>query len=309
MDPVATTAARVSTGRPRVMVLGSGDRPQVAAEAERLRATIEAHAEIVVWDLSYAADVSGIEADLAIVLGGDGSILRAAHQMGQRQVPVVGVNLGKLGFLADLSPAEFAAVLPEVCAGKFRVIEHLMLQCRLERDGGGVHSRRRTVASQLGLNEVAILGGPPFAMLDVHLYVDSELVTTYSCDGLIVSTPVGSTAHSLSAGGPILRKDLQAFVISPISPHTLTNRPVVDSAERVYELLVPRPNTGTSVVVDGRVLDSLEPGDRVRIERATPRFQLVEVPGRGYYRTLREKLGWGGSLLQGGDQAGATKAK
>jgi NAD+ kinase len=113
---------------------------------------------------------------------------------------------------------------------------------------------------------------------------------------LIVATPVGSTARSLSSGGPILRKDLQAFVISPISPHTLTNRPVVDSADRVYELTVARPNKGTAVVVDGRVLCRLESQDRVRIVRAVPRFKLVEVAGHSYYRTLREKLGWGGRV-------------
>ena len=102
-----------------------------------------------------------------------------------------------------------------------------------------------------------MLAGPPFAILDIDLYVDSELATTYSCDGLIISTPVGSTAHSLSAGGPILRKDLQAFVISPISPHTLTKRPVVDSAERVYEMEVREPHAGTTVVADGRTLATL----------------------------------------------------
>jgi NAD+ kinase len=140
------------------------------------------------------------------------------------------------------------------------------------------------------------LGGPPFDILDVDLYVDSELVTTYSCDGLIVSTPVGSTAHSLSAGGPILRQDLQAFVISPISPHTLTNRPVVDTADRVYELVVGSPHQGTSVVTDGRMLGTLQPGDRVRVERSEAQFQLLSMPGHSYYRTLREKLGWGGRL-------------
>jgi NAD+ kinase len=122
------------------------------------------------------------------------------------------------------------------------------------------------------------------------------LVTTYSCDGLIVSTPVGSTAHSLSAGGPILRKSLQAFVISPINPHALTNRPVVDSADRLIEIVVPRPHAGTSLVVDGRVLATLTARDRVRIVRSAAVFQLVEVPGQSYYRTLREKLGWGGQL-------------
>jgi NAD+ kinase len=143
---------------------------------------------------------------------------------------------------------------------------------------------------------LAVLNGAPFAILDVDLYIDSELVTTYSCDGLIVSTPVGSTAHSLSAGGPILRKDLQAFVISPVSPHTLTNRPVVDAADRTYELVVARPNAGTSVVLDGRVLCTLQPNDRVRVRRADAAFKLVSAPGHTYYRTLREKLGWSGRL-------------
>ena len=111
-------------------------------------------------------------------------------------------------------------------------------------------------------------------------------MTTYSCDGLIISTPVGSTAHCLSAGGPILRKNLQAFVVLPLSPHTLTMRPVVDSADCVYEMVVERPNAGTSVVVDGRVLCPLQPGDRVRVERAAPQFKLVTNPGHTYYRTL-----------------------
>ena len=133
-------------------------------------------------------------------------------------------------------------------------------------------------------------------MVDVQLYVDGELVTTYSCDGLIVSTPIGSTAHNLSAGGPILRNNLQAFVILPICPHTLTNRPVVDSADRTIELVVPQPNAGTSLVVDGRCWARCEPDDRVRIVRSAAMFQIVEVRGQSYYRTLHEKLGWGGQL-------------
>jgi len=286
----ADDADYAANRRPRVMLLGTGERPNVGQEATRLRPLIEQHADIVLCDLLGEADLAGVEADLAIVLGGDGAILRAAHQMGRRQVPAIGVNLGKLGFLADLSPEELLAVLPDVCRGKFRVVDHLMFECRVA-DGGG-----RVVCEDLGLNEVGIFAGPPFAILDVDLYVDAELATTYSCDGLILSTPVGSTAHSLSAGGPILRKNLQAFVISPISPHTLTNRPVVDTADRVYELVVPRPHAGTSLVVDGRMMCTLEPDHRVRIRRARSQFKLVEVPGHGYYRTLREKLGWGGRL-------------
>ena len=275
--------------RPRVVVLALGERPQIASEAMRLKPLVEQAADVVLFDLEFKSDLSQVEADFAIVMGGDGSILRAAHQMGYHQLPILGVNLGKLGFLADLSPNELLGVLPHVCQGFYRVSEHLMFECRVLRGG-------KTLHQMLGLNEVCILGGRPFAILDVSLYVDAELVTTYSCDGLIVSTPIGSTAHSLSSGGPILRKDLQAFVFLPISPHTLTNRPVVDSAERVFELSVAQPHSGTAVVVDGFELCGLEADDRVRVERAAPKFKLIEVPGRSYYRTLREKLGWGGRL-------------
>jgi NAD+ kinase len=277
------------SARRTLLLVGALQRKNLAAEAERLRGEIGGRAEVVVRDLDAGESLEQVAFDVAVVLGGDGSILRAAHLMGRRQRPVIGVNLGKLGFLADLAPEEFCAQLPAICAGKLPVVEHLMYECRLVRGGKAAHE-------WLGLNEVAVLAGPPFALLDVDLYVDAELVTTYSCDGLIVSTPVGSTAHSLSSGGPILRQDLQAFVISPISPHTLTNRPVVDSADRVYELVVRKPHEGTSVVADGRLLCRVEPNDRVRIERSAARFQLVSMPGHSYYHTLREKLGWGGRI-------------
>jgi NAD+ kinase len=273
----------------RVVLLSAGLRPHVLAEAERLRPLIEAQAQVVGVDFSGEQDVSHIAADAAIVLGGDGSILRAAHQMGDRQLPVVAVNLGRLGFLADVAPAELPGVLRDLQAGKLAIVEHLMFRCDLLRGG-------ETVLCQRGLNEVNVQAGPPHSLLDVDLYVDSELVTTYSCDGLIICTPVGSTAHSLSAGGPILRKELEALMIMPISPHTLTNRPVVDSADRVYEMVLAQPRSQTALVVDGRMLCSLQPGDRVRVQRAAVRFKMVAAPGHSYYRTLREKLGWSGQL-------------
>jgi NAD+ kinase len=273
----------------RVILLGFGKLPDVAREAERLRPLIERHAEIALADFTGEADLTAVEADAVIVLGGDGSILRAAHQMGGRQLPVVGVNLGRLGFLADLSPHELIDLLEDCSPEELVVTEHLMFDCRVTRGA-------RVLGERIGLNEVAVQAGPPFGMMDVDLYVDSELVTTYSCDGLIVSTPVGSTAHSLSAGGPILRKELQAFVISPISPHTLTNRPVVDSADRVYEMVLADAREETPVVLDGRALCTVAPGDRVRVRRAEVQFKLVTGPGHSYYRTLREKLGWGGRL-------------
>jgi NAD+ kinase len=278
----------------RILLLGFHGRAGVEEEADRLAKLIEPRDRVVARDFTGTQDLSSAQADVAVVIGGDGSILHAARQMGSRQVPVIAVNLGKLGFLADIRPDELLDVLDLFRQGQLQVIEHLMLQCELVREG--------TVADrQLGLNEVSIQNGAPFAILDVHLYVDSELVTTYSCDGLIISTPVGSTAHSLSAGGPILRKDLQAFVVSPISPHTLTYRPVVDSADRVFELEVARPLAETSVVVDGRVLCRLAPRDRVRVRRAEVTFKLVAAPGHSYYRTLREKLGWSGRFHRNND--------
>jgi NAD+ kinase len=290
MNPVRVRPYLPPAGRPlRAVLLGSGQRSDVLAEAQRLRPLIEQRAQIVGSDFSGLEDMSKADADVAIVLGGDGSILRAAHQMGNRQLPVAAVNLGKLGFLADISPAELPDVLINLLAGRLMVTEHLMFECQVVRSG-------ESGPRQLGLNEAVIRTGPPFLLVDIDLYVDSELVTTYSGDGLIIGTPVGSTAYALSAGGPILRKDLEAFVITPISPHTLTNRPVVDSAERVYEMAVLRPHPETWVVVDGRVLCRIGPGDRVRVTRAAPRFQLLSAPGHSYYRTLREKLGWSGQL-------------
>jgi NAD+ kinase len=273
----------------RAIILGATGRPEVLAEAQRIRGEIEHFVEIVKTDFTGNEDMSAVDADLAIVLGGDGSILRAARQMGHHQLPITAVNMGKLGFLANILASELPIALKDYQAGVLNVAEHLMFECSLIRDG-------EVSIKQLGLNEVAVLTGTPFSLININLYVDSELVTTYSCDGLMISTPVGSTAHCLSAGGPILRQTMQAFVILPISPHTLTNRPVVDTADHVYELEAMHPNPGTSAVADGRVLCQLQPGDRIRVEQSTAKFKLITGQGHGYYRTLREKLGWGGQI-------------
>ncbi|TWU36078.1 NAD(+)/NADH kinase [Novipirellula artificiosorum] len=275
--------------RPSVVILGAPNRDRVQSELARLRPTLAESAHIVAEDLAFQYEFEDVEIDLVIVLGGDGSILQAARQMGQHQSPVLGVNCGRLGFLAALSPDDFLQAWPDVLRGSFDVIDHLMIQITVMRG-------EQKIAEQLALNEVAILRGAPYLILDIDLYADGHLATRYRCDGLILATPVGSTAHNLSAGGPILRRNLQAIVISPISPHTLTYRPVVDSADTVFELSVTEPYESTSVVVDGRILSQLLPGDRVRVERAGATFQMLSVPGQDDYRTLRDKLGWGGTV-------------
>lgn len=285
----AYTGINDQSEKPRVVILGVPERETVRAALERLRPAIAERAEIIAEDFDFSYDFSKLKPDLVIVLGGDGSILQTARQMGPQQSPVLGINCGRLGFLAALSPDDFLNAWPEVSRGDFKVVDHLMLQTSLIRGG-------HVVSQQLALNEAAVLGGPPYRILDIDLFADGALATQYRCDGLIIATPIGSTAHNLSAGGPILRRQLQAIVISPISPHTLTYRPLVDSADTVLELSVAEPNESTSIVVDGRILSRLLPGDRVRIARAEQTFQMLAVSGHDDYRALRDKLGWGGSV-------------
>jgi NAD+ kinase len=290
-----------------IAIVGSSAMDTIAAEAERLAARLAGRGHRV-WTAQVprrdaaagpaAPDDTAVlpGADLVIVLGGDGTILHTARWMAYHQVPVLGVNLGTLGFLADHPREEIDAAIADIEAGRFRVVDHMLFECQVLRAG-------TTVCRELGMNDISVLAGPPFSMIEIRLHVDGEFATTYRGDGLIVSTPVGSTAYNLSAGGPIVRKDLDAFIFTPLNPHALTNRPVVDSAERTYDLFVPRPNAGSACVVDGRMMTALEAGDCVAVRRAAPRFSLVETSHHGYYRTLRDKLHWGGGFQPTGPQA------
>ncbi len=269
----------------RIFVLGNGQRAGVPEALAQMLPFLREHCTIVVQDLTFTSKLEGESADLTLVLGGDGSILRAARQMGYRQTPVLGINLGRLGFLADLSPDELLCCFPQVLRGEYKVTHHLMFECEVEALGV-----RQTF---LGLNEIAVLTGPPFHMIDLDLIIDGEPVSRYTGDGLILSTPIGSTAHSLSAGGPILSQDLAAFVITPICPHTLTNRPLVDSAERVYTLEIHRAGENAVLVIDGQEQLPLTDQHRVTLRRAPVQFQRVFIPSRTYYQNLREKLHWG----------------
>jgi NAD+ kinase len=269
----------------RIFVLGNASRPGVPEEAERLLPFLAQHCEVTIFDLRGEMELPPASADIALVLGGDGAILRAARQMGYRQTPVLGVNLGKHGFLADLSPDELRAVWPRVLQRDFRVTQHLMYECVVETP----ESR----ATHLGLNDVTFHAGPPFHMIELDLHVDGDVVATVSGDGLIIATPVGSTAHNLSAGGAIVGQELAAFAITPISPHSLTLRPVVDSADKVYTIVPRRLSPGSALVLDGQDALPLTLAHRVTVRRAPVTFGLVKVPGHTYYQTLRHKLRWG----------------
>jgi NAD+ kinase len=269
----------------RIMVLGNAGRAGVREQADLLLPFLQQHCQIALVDLEQKHDLSCIDVDLTLVLGGDGAILRAARQMGYCQRPVLGVNLGRLGFLADLSPDELCSCFPAVVRGEYRVTRHIMFECLVEAPTGPL--------TYLGLNEIAVQTGPPFHMIDLELSIDGEAVWRYSGDGLIVSSPIGSTAHSLSAGGPILGQGLDAFVITPICPHALSSRPVVESADKVYSIQIKRATPGIALVIDGQEQVPLSVEHRVTVRKAPVTFGLVKVPGRSYYQTLRDKLRWG----------------
>jgi len=269
----------------RFFVLGNGTKPGVRMEAERLRPLLRPFGDVVAFDLDQRIDLDTLEADLAFVLGGDGAILRAARQMGYRQVPVLGINLGKLGFLADLSLEEVEQCLPFLARGEFRVTSHLMFECVYQAAG----AEPRIL---LGLNDVVIETGPPFHMVEYEVEAGGEALLRSAGDGLILSTPVGSTAHNLAAGGPVVGQELCAFAITPLCPHTLTTRPLVESADKVYTIrLVQGQNAW--LVIDGQEQLPLTPADRVTVRRAPVAFRLVKVSGHSYYQTLRDKLRWG----------------
>ena len=240
-------------------------------------------------DLGAETDLSGLAANVAFVLGGDGTVLHTARRMGDRPIPVLGVNLGHLGFMADLTPEDLIERLGDIAERRF-AIEHLMTL------DATVTSRGAPPRGYRALNDVVLRAAPAFHLLKIDLEIDGECVITYRGDGVIVATPVGSTAHSLSAGGPILPPDAHMVVITPICPHTLTQRPLVEGTNRVIELTSNNPDGSTYLVIDGQVQVPLDAGDRITIRRGTSAFPMIRLPGKTFYRTLRDKLGWGASL-------------
>lgn len=278
-----------SSGAPlRVALLGNGTKPEVAVECRQLAAAISARPRIALAgiDLSSDTDLSGIDADIALVLGGDGTVLHTARRMGDKPTPVLGINLGRLGFLAEFDPGEMITRLADLENRRFTIENLMTLDCTLQPARGPARTFR-------GLNDVVLRAAPPFRLIEITLSIDGESVITYRGDGLIVATPVGSTAHSLSAGGPILPPDAHMFVITPICAHTLTQRPLVDSMHKTYELLPHGPANATYLVIDGQVQVPLSAADRVAVRRGTTPFPMVRLQGHRFYRTLRNKLGWG----------------
>jgi NAD+ kinase len=233
------------------------------------------------------SQVTAGEFDFAVVFGGDGTVLQAARKLAPSGVPILGINTGKLGFLTETTSAEAVEVLSQMLEGRTTIAERMMLQCELRRGG---HSVTRSLA----MNDVVVSRTALSRLIAVDLLVSGELVTTYRADGLIVSTPVGSTAHSLSAGGPIVFPELEAFVVCPICPHTLSNRPLVLPATVEMQLEAREFAEAPALTIDGQVCVALQEGDRVAVSRARDSVKLVRTGRRSFFDTLQGKLDWRG---------------
>ncbi len=273
------------------------ERPQMVRQAKQAVHALVQHAAAVLVSeeaaailgfpkLGCAEDDLGRRADLLVVLGGDGTILRGARLAATRGTPVVGVNMGGFGFLAELSTDELLDAVPDLVSGRFELDERMMLAAEVQH----THEPQTLLA----LNDMVVTKTGVARVLWLHISVNDEDLASYPADGVIVATPTGSTAYSLSAGGPILHPRVAAMVITPISPHTFNARSLVVGENDVIMIEVAPPAAGAMLTADGRVSISLEEAPGVRVQRATQTTRFARLRPPSFYRILRTKLAWGG---------------
>jgi len=273
----------------RVYLMANPNKP----EAEHALRTVESFtaADVEIAGTCVGLDVSEAvraEADRIIVFGGDGTLIGVARALGTHPIPLIGVNIGKLGFLAEFSVDELKASLHRAVCDDTLVTPRIALQVTVKHDGR-VHDK------SLAINDCVIHAGPPYRIVRLGVSINGEHLTTVAGDGLIVCTPSGSTAHNLSAGGPILQPRVPAIVLSPLNPHSLTHKPLVVESDSVIEIHASDVNEGSTAIIDGQVTCKLEPGDRVTVRRFDSDYLLVHNPLYARWHKLVTKLHWGRS--------------
>lgn len=270
-----------------VFIAGNAEKTGVRAAARDLVRLIGLHRNLryVGLDLSRRKAFTGLRAEVVLALGGDGTVLNICRRMGGRQKPVLGIRFGYKGFLAEVLPEEMEAAVERLALGKYSISERMRIEAQ-------VLSGRRRGRKLVALNEIAVHAGPVARRIDVNVKVDGEGVLAYDGDGIIAATPTGSTAYSLAAGGPIVAQDLEAVVITPVSPHTLAARPLVVGPESQVEIDVHCRERRAAVTADGQDACKLKSGDSVLVRRHPKPFLLVELGTRGRYQPVRDNLGW-----------------
>jgi len=226
------------------------------------------------------------QVDLMLVLGGDGTMIATSRMIGDAQVPVIGVNYGGLGYLAEFPLEELFPALESILAGQYQVQQRLMLTVELWR-GEELVTRNRV------LNDVVVNKSALARIIEIEAYLNEQFVNLFRADGLIVATPTGSTAYNLSAGGPIIYPSMNAVVITPICPFTLSNRPIVVPDDSMIEVRLVTEKEEVALTLDGQVGFPLQAGDRALIRKSKTAFNLVQPPNRNYFEVLRNKLKWG----------------
>ncbi|MHC5065914.1 MAG: NAD(+)/NADH kinase [Planctomycetota bacterium] len=272
----------------KVLILGDERKGRVRQLISLLEDRLHQKGLKVEVELERDSSLVSREADLVLVCGGDGSLLAAARRMGTNQMPTVGINLGRLGFLTAFSDAEATEAVDQALAGKLSEEPRLMLSCHIERVDGTV------TEPVLGLNDGVLCRSSAGGIITISAFRKEHELATYTGDGLIVSTPVGSTAYSLSAGGPILSPRMEALVLSPLASHSLTLRPLVVPLDEGVQLVIQE--SGGAVycpfMVDGQISMDVAAGDRVILNRAAVCFRHLTRGPRSFFETLREKFGW-----------------
>jgi NAD+ kinase len=248
------------------------------------RERVEAETGCAVEMMSHEELVRGV--DIIVVLGGDGTMIGAARMVGDSETPVLGVNFGTLGYLAEFTVEDMIPALEAVLAGDYTLDRRLMLAATVFRGGEQLMHDRV-------LNDVVISKSALARIIEIETWVDGQFVTCFRADGLIISTPTGSTAYNLSAGGPVIYPSMAAVVITPICPHTLSNRPLVVPYDAEFELILKTPREEVALTLDGQVGMPLEYEDRVRVRRSRTGFNLIQALTRNYFDVLRNKLNWG----------------
>jgi len=279
--------SRNDTRPRRVVLIGNPDKPHVAKAMQQVKAVIARRAEVVGEALTHQSPtLLDAAPDIVVVLGGDGMILGVIRGMGGRQIPVVGVNLGKLGYLAEFALKDFEEHIDQILADSTHVSEGMMLDVSVFRN-------ERRVFSSLAMNDCVVQAGPPYRMVELAVLADSSPLTRVAGDGLIISTPIGSTAHNMAAGGPIVENGVEGIVITPICPHSLAHRPLVLKANQVIDVIATRANDGTTLTIDGQISVPFHMGDCLSVSASPHKFKLVRHPGQGRWHTLVTKLKWG----------------